>query len=110
MGAISSLKTLGGRRGGGDYKTRIVTALREIEIERRELEGLKARLSDRRQKLFDSTVKAIQEKNKPKAHVYANEHTELRKVIRVVEASELALIQVSLRLQSITEIGTRCYI
>ena len=92
-------------RGERDYKTKIATALREIDLQRRELENLKGRLSERRQRLFESTVRALQEKNKSKANVYANEHTELRKVIKIVEASELALTQVSLRLQSITEIG-----
>ncbi len=92
-------------RGERDYKGKIATALKEIDIERRELENLRGRLSERRQRLFDSTVRALQEKNKSKANVFANEHTELRKVIKIVEASELALTQVSLRLQSITEIG-----
>jgi len=92
-------------RGERDYKTKIATAMREIDLQRRELENLKGRLSDRRQRLFEFTVRALQERNKSKANVYANEHTELRKVIKIVEASELALTQVSLRLQSITEIG-----
>ncbi len=104
MGAISSIRSLGGKKDG-DYKNKIVLALKEIEVQRRELEGLKVRLSERRQRLFDSTVRALQEKNKSKANVYANEHTELRKTIRIVEASELALTQVSLRLQSIMEVG-----
>ena len=92
-------------RGERDYKTKIATALRDIDLQRRELENLRGRLSERRQRLFEYTVRALQEKNKSKANVYANEHSELRKVIRVVVASELALTQVSLRLQSITEIG-----
>ena len=104
MTSLSPLRLLG-RGKGGDYKSRISLALRDIEAQRRELDALKARLSERRQKLFDITVRALQEKNKSKAAVYANEHAEVRKVYRVVEASELALTQVSLRMQSITEIG-----
>jgi len=104
MGAISSLISLGGRKDG-EYKGKIVTALKEIEVQRRELETLRGRLSERRQKLFDSTVRALQEKNKSKANVFANEHAEVRKTQKVVEASELALMQVTLRLQSIMEIG-----
>ena len=92
-------------RRTGDYKNKIAVALKEIEIQRRELEGLKGRLAERRQRLFDSTVRSLQEKNKSKANVYANEHAEIRKTIRIVEASELALTQVSLRLQSIMEVG-----
>ncbi len=104
MASLSPARLLR-RKGGGDYKSRITLALRDIEIQRRELETLKVRLSERRQKLFDITVRALQENNKSKAAVYANEHAEIRKVYQVVEASELALTQVSLRMQSITEIG-----
>lgn len=103
MGTISSLKLLGGK--GGDHKAKISAAVKDIEIQRRELEALKGRLSERRQKLFESTVRSVQEKNNSKANVYANEHAEVRKTIKVVETSELALMQVSLRLQSIMEVG-----
>ncbi|MDA4118166.1 MAG: hypothetical protein OK455_07465 [Thaumarchaeota archaeon] len=104
MASLSPLRFLG-RGRGGDYKSRIIVALRDIEVQRKELDALKARLSERRKKLFDITVKSLQEKNESKAAVYANEHAEVRRVYRVVEASELALTQVSLRMQSITEIG-----
>src|ERR1035437_11015929 len=104
MASMDSLRIF--RRGkGGDYKGRIAVALREIEGQRKELDALKGRLAERRQKLFEMTVRFIQEKNRSKAAVYATEHAEVRKVCNVVEASELALTQVSLRLQSITEIG-----
>lgn len=105
MAFLDPLRLLKVRSGGGDYKGRIQVALREIEGERKELEALKSRLAVRRQKLFEVAVKSLQEKNKSKAAVYATEHAEVRKVSKVVEASELALTQVSLRLQSMTEIG-----
>ncbi len=105
MASMDTLRIFRRGRGGGDYKGRIAVALREIEGQRKELDALKVRLAERRQKLFEITVRAIQDKNKSKAAVYATEHAEVRKVCRVVEASELALTQVSLRLQSITEIG-----
>ena len=104
MATIGSLRFLRGGRDG-EYKGKIVTALKDIEVQRRELENLRGRLSERRQKLFDSTVRALQEKNKSKANVFANEHAEVRKTMRIVEASELALMQMTLRLQSIMEIG-----
>jgi division protein CdvB (Snf7/Vps24/ESCRT-III family) len=103
VASISPLKLFTGRSGG--YKVKIASALREIETQRRELENMRGRLGERRQRLFETTVRALQDKNRSKATIYAGEHAELRKVIRVVEASELALTQVSLRLQSMTEIG-----
>ncbi len=105
MASMEALRILRRGKGGGDYKGRIAVALRDIEVQRKELDLLKVRLAERRQKLFETAVRALQEKNKSKAAVYATEHAEVRKVCRVVEASELALTQVSLRLQSISEIG-----
>jgi division protein CdvB (Snf7/Vps24/ESCRT-III family) len=105
MASVESLRFFRRGRGGGDYKGRIAVALRDIEAQRKELDALKARLAQRRLKLFETTVRALQEKNEARAAVYATEHAEVRKVSRVVEASELALTQVTLRLQSITEIG-----
>jgi division protein CdvB (Snf7/Vps24/ESCRT-III family) len=108
MASLDSLRIFRrgkGGGGGGDYKGKIAIALREIEGQRKELDLLKVRLTERRQKLFEIAVRSLGEKNKAKAAVYATEHAEVRKVFRVVEASELALTQVSLRLQSITEIG-----
>jgi division protein CdvB (Snf7/Vps24/ESCRT-III family) len=105
MATMDSMRIFRRGRGGGDYKGRIAVAIRDIETQRKELDALKGRLAERRLKLFETTVRALQEKNNPKASVYATEHAEVRKVSRVVEASELALTQVSLRLQSITELG-----
>jgi len=92
-------------RKNEDHKSKVLNAIRSLEFHRKELENLKVRLAERRQRLFDMTVKAIQEKDRPKAGVFANEHTEMIKVIKVVTTSELALTQVMLRMQSITEIG-----
>lgn len=103
LGTINSIKTLG--KKDGMYKSKVAAALKDIEIQRRELEGVRGRLAERRQKLFDSTVRAVQEKNNPKASVYANEHAEVRKTMKVVETSELALTQITLRLQTLMEIG-----
>jgi division protein CdvB (Snf7/Vps24/ESCRT-III family) len=88
-----------------NVKPKIASTIKEIEGHRRELENLRAKLEQRRKSLFDTTVKAMQSKDEPKASVYANEWAELRKVGKVVYASELALTQVVLRLESIIEVG-----
>jgi division protein CdvB (Snf7/Vps24/ESCRT-III family) len=90
---------------GDSIKPKISSTIKEIEFHRKELENLRVRLEQRRKALFDTTVKAIKAKDEPKANVYANEWAELRKVGKVVYASELALTQVVLRLESIVEVG-----
>jgi division protein CdvB (Snf7/Vps24/ESCRT-III family) len=89
----------------GNVKPKIASTIKEIEGHRRELENLRAKLEQRRKSLFDTTVKAMLAKDESKASVYANEWSELRKVGKVVYASELALTQVVLRLESIIEVG-----
>jgi division protein CdvB (Snf7/Vps24/ESCRT-III family) len=92
--------------GGEDsIKPKISSTIKEIEHHRRELENLRARLEQRRKALFDTTVKAMVTKDHTKANIYANEWAELRKVGKVVYASELALTQVVLRLESIVDVG-----
>jgi division protein CdvB (Snf7/Vps24/ESCRT-III family) len=88
-----------------NVKPKITSTIKEIELHRRELENLRAKLEQRRKSLFDTTVKAMISKDQPKATVYANEWSELRKVGKVVYASELALTQVVLRLESIIDVG-----
>jgi len=88
-----------------NVRPKITSTIKEIEMHRRELENLRAKLEQRRKSLFDTTVKAMQSKDESKASVYANEWAELRKVGKVVYASELALTQVVLRLESIVEVG-----
>jgi division protein CdvB (Snf7/Vps24/ESCRT-III family) len=88
-----------------NVRSKLPAAIKEIDIHRKELQNIKIRLEERRKSLFEVTVKAFQQNDKSKAGVYAAEHAEVRKVIKVVEASELALTQVILRLQSITDIG-----
>jgi len=88
-----------------NVKPKIASTIKEIEFHRKELENLRVKLEQRRKSLFDTTVKAMITKDEPKATVYANEWSELRKVGKVVYASELALTQVVLRLESILDVG-----
>jgi len=90
---------------GDNVKPKIASTIKEIEVHRRELENLRSKLEQRRRTLFDTTVKAMLAKDRSKAAVYANEWAELRKVGKVVYASELALTQVVLRLESISDVG-----
>jgi len=98
------LKVIGVHREDG-VKGKIASTIKEIELHRRELESMRNRLAQRRKLLYDTTVRALTAKDKSKANVYANEWAELRKVAKVVYASELALTQVILRLESINDVG-----
>lgn len=104
MSARDPLKFIGLRKDD-NVKPKIASTIKEIELHRRELENLRVKLDQRRKSLFETTVKAMMAKDKSKAAVYANEWAELRKVGKVVYASELALTQIVLRLESIVDVG-----
>jgi division protein CdvB (Snf7/Vps24/ESCRT-III family) len=88
-----------------NIKPKLAGTIKEIEYHRKELENLRVKLDQRRKALFDTTVRAMMTKDESKAQIYANEWAELRKVGKVVYASELALTQVVLRLESIVDVG-----
>jgi division protein CdvB (Snf7/Vps24/ESCRT-III family) len=66
-------------------------------------------MQQRDQALYGKCVLAVQGKNTELASMYANECAELRKMAKVVLHSELALEQVTLRLETVNEFGDIAY-
>ncbi|MGI0092393.1 MAG: hypothetical protein ACREBS_11865 [Nitrososphaerales archaeon] len=85
-------------------------AIRQVDIQRKELEQLRSRLEERRKSMFDSTVRAIEKNDEMRARVLAGEHVELQKITRVVDASELALLHIGVRLETIRDVGDVMYV
>jgi division protein CdvB (Snf7/Vps24/ESCRT-III family) len=92
---------------GGDKNIRekINHTIREIELQRRELEQLRFRLEERRVAMFNATVRAVENSDDMRARVFAGEHIELQKVTKVVNASELALLHIIVRLETLRDVG-----
>ena len=65
-----------------NLKQKVSNAVKEIELHRRELENLRQKLEQRRKMLYDTAVRAYSNNDKSKASVYANEWSELRKVVK----------------------------
>jgi division protein CdvB (Snf7/Vps24/ESCRT-III family) len=86
-------------------KDKINSSLRQIEAQRKELELLRSRLEDRRKAMFDATIRAIEKSDEMTARVLEGEHAELQKIIKVVMASELALLHICVRLETIRDVG-----
>jgi division protein CdvB (Snf7/Vps24/ESCRT-III family) len=99
-----------GRFFGGrdDVKRKLVLAANQIEIHKREVATHRLRLENRHQSLFEQVVSAIEARDDSRASVFAVELSEIKKVLRVVTVSELALTQIIVRLQSIRDIGDVC--
>jgi division protein CdvB (Snf7/Vps24/ESCRT-III family) len=86
-------------------KDKINASLRQIEAQRKELDLLRSRLEERRRAMFDATIRAIEKSDEMTARVLEGEHAELQKIIKVVMASELALLHICVRLETIRDVG-----
>ncbi len=82
-------------------KDKLSLAIREIEINRMNLLSLKDRLEAR--------CKDFLEMVKEDASAYEIEYSELKKAVQIVSASELALNQLALRLETLKDLGDAVY-
>jgi division protein CdvB (Snf7/Vps24/ESCRT-III family) len=71
----------------------------------RQLCIMRQKLERRRQVLFNSALMAIERRDNLQAGVLTSEHEEIKKAIRAVEVGELALVQITIRLETIRDIG-----
>ena len=86
-------------------REKINRAIKGTEVHRREIDNLKLRLENRRKTLYETMIKAKQSREDAKAIVYANELAELKRIIRVVTTSQLALTQIVTRMESMRDVG-----
>jgi division protein CdvB (Snf7/Vps24/ESCRT-III family) len=89
----------------GPLKPRLDALMHQIQIVMAKLDNSMAKLRDRDAALFAKTVAAVQKHEHQRASMFANELAEVRKVGKMVTQSKLALEQIVLRLNTITELG-----
>jgi division protein CdvB (Snf7/Vps24/ESCRT-III family) len=92
-----------------NLKEKISFAIRQVEIQRKDIEQMRFRLDERRKTIFNAIVRAYEQKDDLRAKVFSNEHVELQKVTRVVNASELALLHIVVRLETLRDVGDVMY-
>jgi len=86
-------------------KPRLDQANRQIQAVVGRLDATLAKLRDKDTTLFNKMVSSVQKHDSARASIYANELAELRKMNRMVTQSRLALEQIMLRLNTITDMG-----
>src|SRR5487761_467514 len=91
-------------------KEKINYAIRQVDIQRKELDRLRFRLEERRASIFNATVRAIEQGDELRANVLSGEHVELQRIARVVNASELALLHILVRLETLRDVGEVMYV
>ncbi|HVB95356.1 MAG TPA: Snf7 family protein [Nitrososphaerales archaeon] len=89
----------------GPLKPRLDALMHQIQIVMSKLDSSMAKIRDRDAALFSKTVAAVQKHENQRASMFANELAEVRKVGKMVTQSKLALEQIVLRLNTITELG-----
>jgi division protein CdvB (Snf7/Vps24/ESCRT-III family) len=89
----------------GPLKPRLDLAVRQIQVQVAKLDATCAKLRERDSSIFNKVVTAMQKHDSQHAAVYANELAEVRKMSRMVTQAKLALEQITLRLNTVTELG-----
>ncbi len=86
-------------------KSQIEIANRQIKLLISQLDGTVNRIKQRDSTIFKSVVASLAKHDTQHAAVYANELSEVRKMGKMVTQAQLALEQISLRLNTITDLG-----
>jgi len=86
-------------------KARLTEIIYKLEVQEEKLKETINRLKKREQELFHRTISEYLAKDFARAAIYASEVAELRKIIKVVYASSLALERVKIRLETVRDLG-----
>lgn len=89
----------------GALKPRLENAIRKMEIQIQKLDQTSNRFSDRDRSIFKRIVDAYEKHDMTRAHIFANELAEIRKMEQMILHSKMALEQIVLRLKTLTELG-----
>lgn len=98
-------KVRGAVKPSGPLKPRLEQAVRRIQIQVSRLDSASAKMKDRDQSIFRKVVSAIQKHDMAHASVFANELSEVRKMNKMVMSAKLALEQITMRLNTVQELG-----
>ena len=89
----------------GDLRKKLVDTERSLNSQISKLDKTIAKMTEKDKALFNKTSAAFQKHDTTQAQAYANELSEHRKAIKLVQGAKLSLEQVQLRLRTITDYG-----
>lgn len=92
-------------RPPGPLKPRLDAAVHRIEVQIQKLEQTSNRMDERDKSIFNRVVDAYEKHDTTRAHIFANELAEIRKMESMILQARLALDQIVLRLKTVTELG-----
>ena len=86
-------------------KPKIEEAQKKLQLQITKLEGISNKMQDKDQLIFKRIVYAMQNHDSQYAKVLSNELSQIRKMNKMVSSAKLAMEQIQLRLNTITELG-----
>src|ERR671919_821838 len=86
-------------------KPRIEEAQKKLELQISKLDGISTKIVEKDQVIFKRIVHSIQNHDVQYAKLLSNELSQIRKMSKMVDSAKLALEQIQLRLNTITELG-----
>ena len=93
----------------GALKPRMEYATKRIQTQVQKLDRESQRMAERDKSLFAKVVDAYQKHDTPHANIYARELAELRKMQKTILNAKLALDQIMMRIEAVSELGDIAY-
>ena len=90
---------------GIPLKTRIEEAQRKLQFQISKLEGITEKLQKKNDVIFEKVVNAQKSHNNAYAQAYASELGQVRKMKNMISGAKLAMEQIQLRLNTVSELG-----
>ena len=88
-----------------DLKTQITFVTKRIDVQTQSLDLAVKRFQTRDIAIFQRVVKAMADRDQARANIYATELGEIRKVEKMLTQASIALESVSMRLNTVSEVG-----
>jgi len=92
-------------RPPGPLKPRLDAAIRSIQLQTQKLEIANQRFQERDRMMFSKVVDAYSKHDIDHAKIFANELAEIRKMAKMLMQAKMALEQIVMRLNTVTELG-----
>ncbi len=86
-------------------KPKIDEAQKRLQLQVAKLDSIGRKLKEKDEIIFKKVVEAVRSQNKAYSHAYATELHEIRKMTNMVISAKLAMEQIQLRLNTISELG-----
>lgn len=98
-------RLLDGIKPQAPLKPRIEEAQKKLQMQITKLDSITSRMQEKDQLIFKRVVIAMQSHDSQHARVLSGELSQIRKMNKMVTSAKLALEQIQLRLNTITELG-----